>query len=160
VRARSFLLLTACLAVAGCGGSTPEAKKVAEAPKPAPKPKPFDESQRFPTQYRVEASVVDDHLLGKSFLPGGNLAKYQHGKKKYEMFLIRCNSAQDSAILLYGFKQQMTGAKFVAHFGGFAGKDGAAPVFIFCKAQWFAGIRGLPQEEADMLARPFAARLN
>ena len=38
--------------------------------------------------------------------------------------------------------------------------DGETPVFVFPKGKFVAGVVGLPHEEADLLAREFAARLN
>ena len=61
---------------------------------------------------------------------------------------------------LFEYKGQLAGAKFIAHFGGYAGKDGDTEVFLFSKGNWLAGIRGLPQSEADLIARDFASRLN
>jgi len=44
--------------------------------------------------------------------------------------------------------------------GGYFGMDGAAPVYILQKGAFLAGFVGLPEKDADLLARQFAARLN
>ena len=38
--------------------------------------------------------------------------------------------------------------------------DAATPVYLFQKGAFLAGFAGLPEKEADPLARQFAARLN
>ena len=155
-----WLTLGCVLLVAGCG-SAPETKKEAEAQKPAPKPPlPFDETMKFPPKDRVEVKVFPAPLLGKTFLPGGNIAHYQHGKKEWDLFLVKSSGPDTAALLLLDYKNQMTDTHVVAHFGGFAGTDGDKPAFVFAKGVWLAGVRGLPEKEADRVAREFAARFN
>ncbi|HKW97826.1 MAG TPA: hypothetical protein VJN43_08825 [Bryobacteraceae bacterium] len=103
--------------------------------------------------------LVDDHLLGKDFLPGGNLAEYRSKGKTYQQFLIHAKSPEDAALLLFDFKNHLRDAKFLAHMGGYFGMDGAQPVYIFPKGPFLAGLVGLPEKEADPLARQFAAHL-
>jgi hypothetical protein len=43
--------------------------------------------------------------------------------------------------------------------GGYFGMDGDRPVYIFQKGVFLAGFVGLPEKDADVLARQFAARL-
>ena len=62
--------------------------------------------------------------------------------------------------MMFEYKTVLAGPKFIAHFGGYAGKDGETDVFLFSKGSWLAGIRGLPLSEADLIARDFAARLD
>lgn len=149
-----------CLAVlitlSGCGAPTeePPPKKAA-----APVIAPSDESHRFPSQDRVKAGIVDDHLLGKDFLPGGNLAEYSRGGRTYQLFLIETKSPQAAALLMNDHQKSLSNAKFIAHMGGYFGMDGEQPVYIFAKGKWLAGLVGLPQDEADLIAREFAARL-
>ena len=38
--------------------------------------------------------------------------------------------------------------------------DGALPVYVFPKGAYLAGLVGLPEKDADLLARQFAARLD
>jgi hypothetical protein len=152
------LLLLAALAAVGCG-------RPAEAPEPAakveaPKPKPPDESRRFPREGRTSMELVDDHLLGKEFLPGGNVASYEQDGKRYQMFLIVTEDPESAALLGFDVKSALTGAKLVPHFGGYFGMDGETPWFVFPKTKHLLGIVGLPQAEADALARDFAARVD
>lgn len=146
------------LVLAGCGGPAPEKKAAATPPKK--KPAVADYTHRFPAADRVEAKVVEDHLLGKDFLPGGNIARYRKGKQEYEMFLIRASVPEAAALMLIDYKKRLENPKIIAHFGGYYGKDGDRMVFIFAKGPWFAGVAGLPEKEADLAARELAARLN
>jgi hypothetical protein len=152
-----FCLWMAVFAVlSGCSVPTerPAAKKAA-----APVVRPSDETRRFPPQDRVKVEIIDNHLLGKDFLPGGNLAEYTRGGKSYQLFLIEAESPLAAALLMNEHQTSLSNSKFIPHMGGFFGMDGEQPVYIFAKAQWLAGLVGLPQEEADVIAREFAARL-
>jgi hypothetical protein len=140
-----------------CGGS--------EKPVPAPPPKKkaapvADERRRFPPQDQVKMEVAQDRLLGKDFLPGGNVAEYKRRGKTYQQFLVRAASPDKAAFLLLDFKNVLTGARFIPHMGAFYGKDGEKPVYVLQKGVWLAGYVGLTDKEAEPLAREFAARLN
>lgn len=137
-----------------------EPKPAQKAVTPAAAPKPADESRRFPTADLVETKVIDRELAGKPFMPGGTLAKYRKGKTEYEMFVAKAPSATDAAIALSDWRKSMTDPKLVAAFGGYFGQDGGAPVFVFTKGDWIAGVRGLAEKQADVPARLLAARLN
>lgn len=154
--------MLAALAFASCS-STPPKSAGSNAP-PAQKrpsvPKPADETRRFPPAGRQSVQVEESQLLGKDFLPGGNLARYRKGPAQFEMFLILTAAPNDAAILLFDYKNKLESAKFVAHFGGYFGKDAGTDTFLFARGSWLAGIRGLPQDQADALARDFAARLD
>lgn len=150
-------LLLAVIALAGCSSE----------PKPAPAPAPVrkavrppDDTRRFPPQDQVESKVVAEPLYGHDFLPGGNIATYRKGKLQYELFLVRAASPTGAAILLLDYKKALKEPKLIAHFGGYFGQDGARPAFVFTKTKWLCGIIGLPEAEADAVARPFAARLD
>jgi len=132
----------------------PEPAKQAAAPKPA------DESRRLPLLNRVDALVVDNHLLGKSFMPGGTLAHYRRGKIEYSMFIARLPDAQDAAFLLLDWNKALAGAKIIPSFGGYFGQDAGSPVFVFTKGAWIAGVAGLPEKDADSAARTLAAHLD
>ena len=141
-----------------CGGAPPK-----EQPLPAPAPaaaKPVDESRRFPLADRTGLRLVDDHILGKDFLPGGNIAEYRRKGKTYQQFLVHSTSAESAALLLFDFKGRLKDAKYLAHMGGYFGLDGSTPVYMFQKGVFLAGFVGLPEKEADVLARQFAARLD
>jgi hypothetical protein len=144
--------------LAGCGGGA-EPKKPAAAPAKK-RPAVADETHRFPAEGRIDAKVVEDHVLGREFLPGGNVARYRRGKQEFEMFLIRTKVPEAAALLLFDYKKRMENPKLIAHFGGYYGKDGDRMVFVFAKGAWLAGVAGLPEKDADMAARELAARLN
>jgi hypothetical protein len=134
-------------------------------PKPSPPPKAAaprlsDESRRFPQTGLVDTKVVGSQLFGKSFMPGGTLARYKMGATEFEMFVAKLPTAMDAAILLPDWSKALTGAKLVPSFGGYFGKDGGRPVFVFAKNAWIAGVVGLPEKEADSQARTLAGRLN
>ncbi|MDQ6700741.1 MAG: hypothetical protein M3Z36_11220 [Acidobacteriota bacterium] len=74
------------LVLAGCGVG-PSRSMTAEKAEVKP---PADESALFPLTGLVGSKVVADHLLGKSFLPGGTVADYEKG---YQLFAIREASA-------------------------------------------------------------------
>ena len=102
-----------------CGGAPPK-----EQPQAAPAPaaaKPVDESRRFPLADRTSLHLVDDHVLGKDFLPGGNVAEYRRKGKTYQQFLVRSTSAESAALLLFDFKGHLKDAKYLAHMGGYFG---------------------------------------
>lgn len=142
----------------GCGGS-PAPKE--ETTKPAAKRvMPAPEDMHFPADGRIEVVQSADPLYGKPFLDGGNIARYKKGAKEFELFLIRCRDEAAPASMVFAYKKTLTNPKFIAHFGGYAGQDDGVEVFMFSKGVWMAGIRGLPQAEADQLARDFASRLD
>lgn len=148
-----------CIALlCGCGSEPPK-QQPQNAPAPAA-PKPVDEARRFPVADRVSLQLVDNHVLGKEYLPGGNVAEYRRKGKSYQQFLVHSSSAESAALLLFDFKGHLSGAKYLAHMGGYFGMDGATPVYIFQKGVFLAGLIGLPEKDAEPLARQFAARLD
>lgn len=158
MRSTALICFVLSLCLLGCGSSTPPpAPKKAAAPAA---PRPADQTRRFPATGRGEVSIVESSLFGKPFLPGGNVAKYKSGKREYEMFLIRAASPASAAGLLFDYKSKLAKPKFIAHFGGYFGDDAGTPTFLFSKGSWLAGVRGLPEAEADTVARDFAARLD
>jgi len=152
-------LLPACLALllASCGAPS---SKAPAAVTPTPVVKPADESRRFPLADQTGTEVVDDHLLGKAFMPGGTLAHYKKGRVGYDMFVAKLGSPNDAAIALLDWNKALANADFIASFGGYFGQDAGRPVFVFAKNSWIAGIAGLPQKEADAQARVLASRLD
>lgn len=156
MRQQALVLISFSLLLGGCGSAPrPEASKA-----PAAAPGPLDESRRFPVENRLSIKLVNDKVLGKDFLPGGNVAEYRHKGKTYRQFLVRAKSPEDAAVLLFDFKQVLKGANYLAHMGGYFGFDGDVPVYVFPKGSFLAGFAGLPEKDADLLARQFAARLN
>ena len=147
----------ATLALAAC---TP---KPEPAPAPAPVKKaarPPDDTHRFPAQNQVESKLVTEPLYGHPFLPAGNIATYKKGSSQYELLLVRAASPTDAAILLLDYKKALQNPKLIAHFGGYFGQDNGRSVFVFTKTRWLAAVVGLPEAEADAIARTFAARLD
>jgi len=154
-----YAILSLTLVLAGLTGCA-SATKPAEAPKKAVA-KVREEPKLFPTEGLEKIEVAPEHVLGREFLPGGNVASYKaEGKgQPYQIFAIRNASPDGAALLLLDYKKKMTNAKFVAHFGGYAGTDGGATVFVFTKFRYLVGVVGLPEAEADMKAREIAARI-
>jgi hypothetical protein len=157
--AMRILLLSLITLLGACSipSNEPARKQAKKAAAPLVKPK--DESRRFPLKDRVKIEIVDNHILGKDFMPGGNLAEYKRGGTTYQQFLVETESPQVAALLLYEYKGVLPDAKYLAHMGAYFGKDGDQPVLVFQKDKWLAGIVGLPQKDADLVARDFAARL-
>lgn len=153
----SAIAMAAAL-LAACGGGD-AGKKPAAAPVKK-RPAVADETRHFPSEGRLEARVVEDHVLGREFLPGGNVAHYRRGRQEFDMFLIRTSVPEAAALLLFDYKKRMENPRLIAHFGGYYGKDGGRMVFVFAKGPWLAGVAGLPAKEADLAARELAARLN
>jgi len=157
MRSSLLILLLPALLLFGCASETKPAAAPAVAKKAV---KPSNESRYFPVANRVTTRLVEDHLLGHDFLPGGNIAHYKAGKQEYDLILIKTKSATEAAVLLLDYKNKLESPKLIAHFGGYFGKDGEKPAFLFAKNEWFCGIIGLPMAEADTLARDFAIRFN
>lgn len=147
------LLLLSC-------GSEPKPSAAPEPVQKAETPKPPDESRRFPKTDLVDTKVIDDHLLGKPFMPGGTLAHYKKGKLDYEMFAAKLGTPTDAAILLPDWRKALTDVKPVPSFGGLFGTDGGRPVFVFTKGAWILGIAGLKEKDADLAGRALASRIN
>ncbi len=117
---------------------------------------PPDQSAHFPEAGLTKMERIPKYLLGKAFMPGGNLATYDKG---YQQFLGKMPDAQTAAFLLLDWKKALADAKYLPHMGGYFGTDNGIPVYVFIKGAWVAGIVGLPEAEADVKAREFAARL-
>ena len=154
-----FAVALALLALLGCaeGGESPVPEKKAAAKKAAPKAP--DLGMYFAKDGQISMEVFDDNLLGKDYLPGGNLAQYYKGGKKYQQFLIQTRDAESAALLAFEIKAKLEDSKFIPHFGGYFGMDGSNPVFIFPKGKHVGGYVGLSQEGADAEARDFAHRV-
>jgi hypothetical protein len=85
---------------------------------------------------------------------------YKLGGKTYQVFISRLSSPEDAPLVLLQWKKEMTSARLIPSFGGYFGDDAGQPVFVFTKGAWIAGVRGLPEKEADPVARELATRLN
>jgi hypothetical protein len=121
--------------------------------------KPRQASALLPKENVVEVKVVQRELLGKAFMPGGALARYQKGKDAYEIFLGKLPTPTDSAIVLAHWDQVLKNPKVIPSLDAYYGVDANRPIFVFAKGQWVAGIAGLPEKEADQQARILAGRL-
>ena len=122
---------------------------------------PKDLSQQTASAGQVRGcGVVPDHLLGKDFMPGGNLADYKTADGEFSSsFCSRRGDAQSAAFMLLDWKAVMPDARYLAHMGGYFGEDQGKPLYIFSKGPYLAGIVGLPEARADAEGRRFAARL-
>jgi hypothetical protein len=156
---RAEFCAAAFAAVLGACSSPPPQELPRSAPAAAVI-KPADQSRHFPLADQVRIDLLDNHLLGKDYLPGGNVAEYRRKGGTYRQFLVRGKSPQDAALLMFEFKGHLRDPKYLPHMGGYFGMDGTEPVYLFQKADFFAGFVGLPEKDADPLARQFAARLN
>ncbi len=154
---RSFFPAVISVLMWSCGGPDPVPK--AAPPTPAPV-KPADETRRFPKTGLTATRVVDNHAMGKTFLPGGTIATYGKGAGEYEMFLVKMPDAQSAAIALFDWKKELEGAKLIPAFGGYFGKDAGRSVFVFTKGAWLAGVAGLSEKESDAKARPLASQIS
>ncbi len=152
---RNFVLIAA-LSLTACS-SAPEKK--AEGSPPAPPPVK-DDTALLLTANRTSAKVVPDHLLGIQALPGGTIGDYEAAEKKYQLFVIESDTAQDAALLLLDAKGAMTDATYISYMGGYSGTIEQGPLYVFAKTRFFAGVVGLPEAKADPIARELAAQLN
>jgi len=151
---RGFTAIVVALLLAGCN-STPTPTKT-EVPPPPPV---HDNTAMLPSVNRTGTRVVPNHLLGKSMLPGGTIGEYDDNGRKYQLFIIETESAQDAAIMLLDFKVALTDPAYIAYMGGYFGTDAGNPVYVFGKSQYLAGVTGLAEDLADPIARQLAQRL-
>lgn len=150
------LVFIAALSLAACS-SAPEKK--ADAPPATPAPVKDDTSLLL-TAGRTDAKVVTDHLLGIHGLPGGTIGDYEAGGKKYQLFIIESDTAQDAALLLLDAKGAMKEAAYISYMGGYFGAIDQGPLYVFAKTKYLAGVIGLPEDKADPIARQLAAQLH
>ena len=153
MRSPAWFLLV--LMASGCSSTPPPAG--APGAKHA---KPIDESRKMPLENRVSAGTVEDHMLDRLWLPGGTLGHYKKGAKEWDLILIKADSPMAAAGWLLDYKKELEGSKLIPSFGGFFGTDKGRPAFVFTKGAWFGAVMGLPEAEADTVARPFALRMN
>ncbi len=156
---RIVVLTTCLLYLMSCDSGPAGSAKQTQTQRPTPLPRSADESRRFPRENLVSTEVLDSALVGKRFMPGGTLARYKKGTTEYRMFVARVASPVDAAIKLSEWRAALAKPEFVPSFGGYFGHDAAAPVFVFSKGSWIAGVIGLPLSQADAVSRSLAARL-
>jgi hypothetical protein len=156
---RTLTVAAFVMLLTSCNSKPVEPPKPVETPKPEA-PRATDESRRFPKANLVGTIFIEKQLFGKPFMPGGTQAHYKKGKTEYDMFIGKAASANDAAVILPDWRALLTDAKLIPSFGGYFGKDGGRPVFVFTKGAWIAGVAGLNQKEADQAARKLAAALD
>jgi hypothetical protein len=148
--------------LAGCSSPTPPSAAVEPVSKHAA---PSDESRKMQPENRTSSELIADHIFERQWLPGGTVGHYKKGAQRFDLVLVKCGSPQNAAEWLLDYKKELEGAKLVPSFGGFFGTETLGnykgrPVFIFTKGEWLAAVAGLPQSDADRVARVFAARFN
>jgi hypothetical protein len=110
----------------------------------------------FPLTGQLAIKEVPNHIFNNPAFPPGVLADY----KGYQLFLIRTASNQKAAFLLLDYKKTLRAPRYLANMGGFFGVDSTdRPHYVFAKGPFLAGVIGLPQEQADPIARQFAGRI-
>ena len=154
MRGSRFFLATLCGLLISCGS-----EPAREAPGTAEAPIVRDESRRFPPANLVGTKVISTHLLAKTFMPGGTVATYKKGKTEWSLFVAQFPNATDAAIVLPDWRKALANSKLEPSFGGYFGQDDGQPVFVFSKGAWMAGVKGLPEKDADVQARLLAAKL-
>lgn len=153
------MVLALLAGLVSCSGPAPEKTAPVAAVKPAAHEAPVDLATKFALAGQTRMQLVPDHLLGKDFMPGGNLADYKTALGKYQMFLLKMPDPQKAAFLLLDWKTAMPDAKYLAHMGGYFGMDQGKPIYVFTKGPYMAGLVGLSEEKADPEMRRFAAKL-
>ncbi len=118
-----------------------------------------DDALLMPKANLIESRAVPQHVLDPSIPPGGILANYRDKQGAYQMILVRQPSSEKAAFLLLDCKKVMTDAHYLAHMGGYAGKKNGEPFYVLAKGPFLAAVKGRPEQQADTLARIFAARL-
>jgi hypothetical protein len=103
--------------------------------------------------------LIADHLLGKEYLPGGNIADYDTNVGVYQMFLIKEKDTTKAANLILDWRATHADLQYMPKIGGYYGLDNGTPVYLFSKGLFVAGLVGLNANDADLQARGFAARL-
>lgn len=154
------VLAIAIAMLAACSSRETSSQQQAPVAPPVPAERPTDETIRFPAKNRVSVRIEEPHVLGKGMLPGGNVAEYSAGGQAYRLFLVKARNSEAAAVMLFDLKSTLGAAKYLPSFGGYYGADGVTPVFVFQKGVFVAGIVGLIEKDADLIAREFAAHLN
>ena len=97
------LLAMALTVLAGCGSSPEPAAQPAAPPAAAPA-RVKDLTGLLPPAGQVSAKVVPDHILGEPKMPGGTVGDYAVGNKKYQLFIVESDNAQNAALMLLDMK--------------------------------------------------------
>ena len=158
IQMKSIVMTLSLALVWGCG--SPNDQPVVETKQVRPVEKILDETHKFPKDGLVESKLVESHLAGKEFMPGGNFAEYDAKGKKYQMFFTLRGTGDEALFLLMDYKDLLEDSKFIAHLGGYFGSHEGVPTLVFQKNMYLIGVTGLDEKDADMAARAIAARLN
>src|SRR5206468_678576 len=97
-----------------CSGPAPESKSGPVVPSHEP---PKDLATKFPLAGQVKMQLVPDHILGKDFMPGGNLADYKTEAGEYQVFLMEFPDVKAAAFKLLDWKTAIPDAKYLSSMG-------------------------------------------
>jgi hypothetical protein len=167
MRLAVFIAVAGALAVlTGCSGpgqqtesQQPEFKKRPETPVHDRTVTVRDQSRMLPPKGLKHSGIVMDRVAGIPKLPGGTVGDYVSGGKTYQIFIVDAETNQQAAFLLLDAKGVLQNPEYLSSFGGYFGQESGRPVFVFAKERYLTGIVGLPQAEADPIARTLASRL-
>jgi len=160
MRFPALVIFLVGLGLAGCGSSPEPPAAPSTAVKQAP-PHVQDHTVLFPDAGKIDARIVQNHVLDIAALPGGSIANYSVKGKTYQMFIIDTDSNQNAAFMMLDMKAAMAkDPDYLAHIGGYFGTYNGKPLYCFAKLHYLAGVYGLPRDKADPLAIELAAQLN
>lgn len=161
----TFALILNCLICIGAGffltscdinsDQVPHSEKA-----PITTTKPDDLSHLFSSKGREGVELVERNLLGKDYLPGGNLVEYKKEDVRFQQFLIRASTPEKAMFFMIDLKNDLKNAKFIPHLGGYFGSDRGSPILVMQRGRSLAGVVGLPEIDADNVLREFAQRLD
>lgn len=157
---KAAALVVLSIALAACSSAPEPAPKPAPPAKAPAPPEVPDHTSIFPDAGKTGTSVVPDHLLDMKKMPGGSMADYNVKGKKYSMFVIDTDSAQNAAFLMLDMKAELKAPEYISWMGGYFGIYGDKPLYCFAKLHYLAGIVGLAKDKADPLARGLAEQLH
>jgi len=118
-----------------------------------------DDAAFMPKANLLDSKAVAKNVLDPAIPAGGILANYRDKQGAYQLILVREPTSEKAAFLLLDCKKVMTEAHYLAHMGGYAGKKNGEPFYVFAKGPFLAVVKDKPEQQADTLARIFAARL-
>jgi hypothetical protein len=138
-----------------CGGAP---KTAPEEPVRPRFPVAVNQTAKLPKADLVASAVSTGSLFGAPGVPPGTVANYEKGNQHWKIGVADAGDAAKAAVALSTWKDALPQAKFVPGFGGYFANSPSGPVFVFTKNNWILAIQGLPQAEADALARTVAVR--
>jgi len=96
-----YCLLLGFVLLSGCASDPPIQPPVAKHAVPT------DESRKMPIENRLSTTIVGDHILGRSWLPGGTSGHYRKGAKEWDLILVKADSPATAAIWLVDYKKEL-----------------------------------------------------